>query len=146
MKRDEDLPPQADELPALLENLSYELWMLDECAKTVAGGNLADAEQNAWLEAFVIHARVLTEFFGDKPIKDDVVAKHYVGTDWRDADATTALEALRTQVGEWHKWLAHLTATRVRKSKPRHNIGEIHADLVALNRRFAEELKRRSNP
>ena len=70
MKPDKNLPPERHELPELLDKLKYELWMLGECAKKLAVDDLEEAEHNAWLEAYIIHARLLTEFFRDKPRKD----------------------------------------------------------------------------
>ena len=138
MKPDKNPPPERHELPELLDKLKYELWMLGECAKKLAVDDLEEAEHNAWLEAYIIHARLLTEFFRDKPRKDkdDVVAKHYLGDYWKDADATTALEALWERTEAWNKWLAHLTATRVREDKPNQDIADIHKHIGVLTSRF----------
>jgi hypothetical protein len=129
-------PPESHELPALLHHWEYEAAMLRETGKRlVADGGLGTVERNALLESFILHARLLTEFYLDNPRKDDVVAMHFVA-DWADQQTAEAVAWLVDRVEQWHKWMAHLTATRVRQAKPGQPIGQIDAKLALLHRRF----------
>jgi hypothetical protein len=70
---------------------------------------------NAALESFTVHARVLLEvFFGDNPRPDDVVADDFLGGQgkWKElrGDMPAVLSDLRARVGTE---VAHLTYARL---------------------------------
>jgi hypothetical protein len=89
--------------------------MFCKLAKELASGTLEGPISNAVLEAFLLHARALTEFFyNDSPRPDDIVAQDFmpVSVTWTKEcpPISTALENLRQRAG---KQLAHLTYNRL---------------------------------
>lgn len=68
-------------------------------------------EASAWLECFLIHARVLYDFFAnDARQTDDVAASHFIPS-WSTANAKKMLGS--TDKGRINKALAHLTISRI---------------------------------
>lgn len=104
-----------DELRKAADHLSYEIEMLDRMATALALGLAGDGPiKNAFLESFVIHARVLLQFLYDEtPRPDDVIAEDFFKdpSAWRSSRPamTALLSTVRRRVG---KEAAHLTYAR----------------------------------
>jgi hypothetical protein len=105
-----------EELRAVAEHLYYEVGMFLNLAKVLATGALGEGSlNNAVLESFTVHPRVLLEFlFGENLRDDDVVADDFLGSEGRWANLAgeipPILNAVRQRVG---KEIAHLTYARV---------------------------------
>jgi len=104
-----------DELRAVSEHLHYEVSMFLTLTRAMATGVFGtSAINNALLEAFTVHARVLLDFlFSEARYEDDVVAGNFLaGQDWPTIRGTVSpiLDAVRKRVG---KEVAHLTYARV---------------------------------
>jgi hypothetical protein len=140
-----DVTPTAGDLPGIVDAWEYELSMLSLAFHELA--DLADDEsseiafyKNAMVETFLVHARNLIVFYGDEPRRDDVIAADVAGHGWLDTDGERQLDRLRDGLPTIHMWLAHLTLTRVRETKPRHRADLIHARLMRVSRAFVEAL------
>lgn len=105
-----------EDLRSASEHLQYEAWMFLTLARSLSTGVFGQgALNNAALESFTVHARVLLEFFfGDNPRPDDVVADDFLGGqgEWKQVrgDTPMVLSDLRTRVGTE---IAHLTYARL---------------------------------
>ena len=93
----------------------YELDMFRTTTDALTNGSLGQCStliQNAVLESALIHCRNLVDFFTAVPLKDDVVAGHFVagadGAPWRSESMPECL-ARRDEI---NKSLMHLTFTR----------------------------------
>ena len=112
-KRDAEL------LRAVSEHLHYEYWMLRSLAEWIVAGGVGDrVVRNAVLESFVIHTRVLIEFFySDAAWHDTVVAADFFAqpADWQAVrpPLCETLEEARRRVG---KDAVHLTYTRLEQT------------------------------
>jgi hypothetical protein len=63
------------------DNLSYVIWMLNQTA--ILFDKPKSPKNNAYIESFVIHARILIEFLYGKPNKKDtILAANYVDDWW----------------------------------------------------------------
>ena len=105
---DERQGPSEHQLAKMAEHVVYEhrmcKWAAGEVDRHDPGGL-----HNALVEAYLLHARVLTEFFRSSPGGDDVVAHHYV-KDWNGGpDITEAEQVIRAI----NKRMAHLTLYRL---------------------------------
>ena len=103
-----------EELEKLAENLYYVIWMLNGTATLEACPKSVDKvlEDNAFLESFLVHTRILIEFFyGVANDKDTVLAKNFVDNweNYRDKDDRLAIGYLDEIRKRAHKLLAHLT-------------------------------------
>ena len=105
-----------DDLRSASGHLHYEVWMFLTLARALATGVFGEGPlNNATLESFTVHARVLLEFFfGDKPRADDVVADDYLGGqgNWTElrGEMPPILADLRDRVGTE---VAHSTFARL---------------------------------
>lgn len=96
--------------------LLYEIWMLKGLADAIETGQSHNKGvlSNAVVEAFLMHARVLHDFFYKSPIKDDdVVAGHFFPDgDWERIrpEKPTILNTKKTAID---KRLAHMTYARL---------------------------------
>ncbi len=101
---------------------------------------------NALLEAFAIHVRVLIHFFySDNPQKDDVVAEHFFedSDDWKK-QIPPKTEILNAAKKRADKEVAHLTYSRLKvtpEKKP-WNFTEISNDLQVVVAKFIELVPR----
>jgi hypothetical protein len=97
------------------EHLIYELGMLRDVSIKLGNRHHADdgVVENALLESFTLHARVLLDFFyGNRRKADDALASDFFADDtWerQRPDRSTALEEVNQRVG---KEVAHLTYAR----------------------------------
>lgn len=106
--------------PDDLRRASVEIWyeysMFCQLAKGLASGVLGEGPiKNAALEAFLLHARALKEFFYNaSPRPDDIVAQDFmpVSVTWMEIrpPISSALEKMGHRAG---KHLAHLTYDRL---------------------------------
>ncbi len=116
--------PTAQELPALAEDVAYEIHMFWVAAERFADLQrlrrerpLTPMEQclsNAWAEVHWLHFRNLLDFFKSEPQKDDVVAADYVPA-WTKRDGGKELVELEAFRSRCNKHLQHLAAARKRE-------------------------------
>jgi hypothetical protein len=68
-----------DELRKVSDHLFYEVWMFNILADSMMSGIFGEGVlNNAVLESFCVHSRVILDFlFSQKPKKDDVVAEDF---------------------------------------------------------------------
>lgn len=98
------------------ELVYYEYWMLNSLAQSLASGIFGEsALNNAALESFTIHARVLLDFlYAQNPHLDDVIAEDYFDEpmQWRKVRSkkTATLNIVHLRVG---KEVAHLSYERL---------------------------------
>jgi hypothetical protein len=130
-----------DELVKVSEHLEYEIWMFTSLADCLAmgfvtGGSLA----NATLEAFIIHFRVLYDFFDSHSRKpNDVIAIHYFDDPiaWRKSKPKSSrlLQESRDRAG---KEVVHLSYARldVKPDERGWNFPKIKEDMLELIRAF----------
>jgi len=109
-----------EELRKASNHLKYEVWMLQCMAINIHSGLAGNrAINNAFIESFVIHARVLLDFFYPlKPRLDDVIAVDFFdrAKTWEEArpEKTDILKTIHKRVG---KEAAHLTYSRQKVSE-----------------------------
>jgi hypothetical protein len=102
------------ELRDASEHLAYEIGMFNAMADLLTRRLYKDTvEENAILESFTVHARVLVQFFSPsfRPHSDDVTAADYIAS-WRAMCGAlpSALDKVNDRVA---KEIAHLTYTRL---------------------------------
>ena len=104
-----------EELQKASGHLFYEVWMFTSLAKGMSSGVFNEGIiNNALLESFTVHARVLLDFlFAENPRRDDVIAEDYFSSpdEWSKirANKSDKLKNLHGRVG---KEIAHLTYFR----------------------------------
>ena len=113
-----------DDLRKAFNLLSYEIEMLRSVADRLASGTARCIEiNNALVESFAIHIRVLIEFFySEQPRCGDVIAEDFFTNPehWHRVRPPKS-EILKTAQKRAHKELAHLTYARLEvspKQKP----------------------------
>jgi len=111
----------SDELKVALKGLNeYEVPMLLSLVNILAiDKNGKGIIYNALLESFLIHARILIEFlYRDKPYKDTITANQYFKSDrtWENIRPPKS-KLLEETENNAHKYLAHLTYTRLKEKK-----------------------------
>jgi len=104
-----------EELIKATNDLHYEIWMLQSLAKALSTGVFGNSViNNAPLESFSIHSRILLDFlFAIKPKKDEVIAEDFFKNpeEWRRTrpPKTENLKKVHKRVA---KEVAHLTYAR----------------------------------
>ena len=104
-----------DELRSASDSLHYEFWMFMSLAQGLASGISGQGVlNNALLESFTIHARILLDFlYAEKPWEDDVIAEDFFDDPaaWYEARPAKSekVEIVHRRVG---KEVAHLTYAR----------------------------------
>jgi len=96
---------------------------------------------NALVESFLIHARILIEFlYKNKPYKDTVRASQYFTSDspWKSIRPQKT-DLLKETEEDAHKYLAHLTYTRLQRKRKWPCI-KIANDIQAVLKVFRENL------
>ncbi len=125
-------------LKAMAGHVVYEQRMWDWARQVVDVTPITSPEHNASVEAFLLHSRVLAEFFTARnPKPDDVVAADYV-SDWTADDDIRALDQAQKSI---HKRLAHLSTLRLDDSVQDQRVWSDNA--IRMNRtwvRFLESL------
>ncbi len=102
-----------------VQHIKYELDMLNYATHQLIRSDLSIEERNVCVEAFVIHARCLTDFLYTPATahKDDILAEHYFTNPsdyFRNRPEMHAL--LSVAKGRANKEMAHLTYNRVGKT------------------------------
>ena len=82
--------------------------MKEHAMKPLAGWNIYIA--NAYLEAYLVHARNLIEFFLTAPTKDNISAVGFLENGWTPSGPH--VDRLKLLKEALHKRLSHLTRTR----------------------------------
>lgn len=107
-----------DEKKERLRALNYERGMLRATAMALASGIIENRlTQNTFVESFLIHARLLIAFLYGPYQKDD-----FRPGDWLDPDEWKEIcgaksELLENTHKDAHKYLCHLTATRLNQKR-----------------------------
>ncbi len=125
--------PRATE--EIAQKVRYERGMLDWCAQQIALASelpKSDANQsrsNLTLEGFLLHARVLRDFFVGPPKKDDdVLAEHFLEEPVPVCTWSCPYLSEHRNRKRLDKLLAHLTYTRLGHEK-KWNVAKIHAEI-----------------
>jgi len=108
-----NITPEKLEIAAK-KNLWYVIWMLNKTASLTA--EPYSPENNAYIESFVIHARILIEFLYGKPHHEDTIyASDYVDNWWdnyiKKGKPLEKTDTLREVEKKADKLAAHLTLT-----------------------------------
>jgi hypothetical protein len=118
--------------PQELENaaekyLSYVIWMLNQTAVLLAKPYSPEVEphspeNNAYIESFVIHARILIEFLYGKPSgRDTILAANYVDNWWKeyisDGKPLAQTQFLKDTGHRADRMAAHLTRAGIEDHK-----------------------------
>lgn len=125
------------------EHLFYEHWMLQSLALKIHAGEIRNrVVQNALLESFVLHTRVLIEFlYAETAWHDTVLAIDFFAQpdDWfaLRLPISTTLKSAKARVG---KDAAHLTYTRLETTQQtrRWPIREIAKDIQVVMKVFED--------
>lgn len=154
---DDRREPEESELEALMADVFYEHEMFTIAAARIEGLALSmeqgasegdDAaegelgfERNAWVEVFPLYLRNLIDFYVSKPIKDDVVARHYA-PGWTGELGGESLAWLVELAPVLNKRLAHITAyrRRVDADVDAKLVSDIRSRLTDVYRRWSELL------
>jgi hypothetical protein len=128
-------PPRPDELPALAQDVSYEITMFWHMAR-VAIPSSTGPENDAFKVAMLIHARCLMDFFNVKPVLDDVVASHFTLWDPVEDGGDELAWLNENLVVLINKRVAHLTAYRQRVPKESHLVETVQQYVLNLVERF----------
>ena len=137
----------AETLRKASDHLHYEIWMFMTVARSMATGVYGQgALNNAMLESFTIHARVLLDFFYSKrPQKDDVIAEDFFNepAEWHNIrpEMTEILKKLNKRVG---KEVAHLTYARqdITPEDKQWYLNQIAQDMSVVVNKFLANLPR----
>ena len=109
--------PQAGDIA---KKIKYEWDMLQYCYRRISNdqANADIPEQNLFLEVFLLHARVLKDFFIRDPSQDDVSVIHFFDdtAGWQNIKNTLCPYLIQHQ-RRLNKYLAHLTYDRLREDK-----------------------------
>jgi len=135
------LHPQAQKIARYVQ---YEVDMCIATAAALNGGRMrGGALENALIESFLIHARVLCDFFFfPSKRKDDVLAKHFFHSDdqWQP-DYKKECPYLEANSDRLNKAVAHLSYARIGyeiDKRWQHNT--INGELLAVWDRFKQSL------
>lgn len=106
----------SENLRKLSEDLFYEFYQFIESAKIVGKGLAATSQiNNAVIESFEVHARILLHFFyphGERPT--DVIAQDFLSneTDWGEVRPMEETDFIADFCSRVSKRIAHLSETR----------------------------------
>jgi hypothetical protein len=136
------------ELIGVSDHIFYELLMFVKMAQEMTSGKYPQGTtiNNALIEAFTIHARILLDFlYGEKKRPDDAVAGDFFPTqnDWFKIRPSmpSNLNSMNKRVG---KEIAHLTYSRLKvtpDTKPWHFV-DITKDMLKIFNKFLENVHR----
>ena len=141
-----------EELKGALKQLNkYEVWMLRSLANILDIDNKGTGViHNALVESFLIHARILIEFlYKDQPYQDTVRASQYFTSKspWKSIQPPKT-ELLEKTEKDAHKYLAHLTYTRLQEKKQWPYIkiaNDIKAVLQVFYKNLPDDFNKESN-
>jgi hypothetical protein len=112
MSTQERRKPGSDELKKASEHLLYEVRMLERATREIADAQPCEAK-NAWIESFLVHARLLAHFLGwnrrSPPKTDDVIVEDYQVTSWTSSSEPPAIATMREPI---NKRIVHLSYGR----------------------------------
>jgi hypothetical protein len=104
-----------EELKQASDHLFYEIWMFKSLTQIMALGVIGEGVlNNALLEAFMIHLRVLIDFFfAERPKQDAVIAEDFFSPPekWHEVRSSQS-DLLKRAKNRVHKEAAHLTYAR----------------------------------
>ena len=121
-------------LKSAANTIAYEFWMLD-VGYSALSRTLPEGEHNLALEAFLVHARNLRDFFGKSGYDDDILARDFVSQMPR-----LAMPYLRSNRKRVNRKLAHASYSRPRFREGWERLIICQKVEVAM-RRFLERLK-----
>jgi hypothetical protein len=126
-----------------LKHVGYELYMLAESAAQLAATVWGSVEHNAYLEAQLLHARSLIDFFvvvkDEKSYRPDDMRRTEFAREWTPAPAE-AVVRLRAAPKVIHKHLAHLTWERINTAGTEWKYVTIAGDVVDVARAWNNHL------
>ncbi|MGH8065304.1 MAG: hypothetical protein ACRERE_08725 [Candidatus Entotheonellia bacterium] len=138
--------PTEDQLQGPPKKFAYELWMFREALRFfLHPAPRNEALHNICLEATLLHARNLLDFFtGKPPLKDDIRAAHFlpqsVRTEQGNWWTSSKLAQLQKRERDINKSLSHLTYTRVDEKPVWDDLAQIGEEIEAAYREFRELL------
>jgi hypothetical protein len=135
-----------DELDRAMSHLCYEVVAVSDCASLLQRYPAGTAIGNAALEAQLVHARLLTEFFfGDvtKAWPDDIIRTDFDPTDSWHPGHDAAAKRLKQNRELVNKHVAHLSWTRVDEGEQQWQYPEIADDVLAVAESWANHLATR---
>jgi hypothetical protein len=141
--------PKKNEVVKISEHLYYELWMFEEAIKWLsanANKGLNQSQENAWIESFAIHARILMEFFYDDlpRTKQDqaVMAADFMPLTiiWKDCrpDPPPLLKAIKDRVNVEIAHLSYERRKRIRDEIRQWPFKEISFQIEAVIQKFLQ--------
>ena len=123
-----------EHLKAVAQDLGYEWWMAVESVNRIEAlrESSDDWANNAALECFLLHARILRDFFRASSDPDDVIAQDFLGS-----PITVEMSTLQSDtVNKWlNKKVVHLSHSRPslpRGWNTRHLLEEIDNAMQAF--------------
>jgi len=137
----EGVPITQDELNRLRSHLEYEIWMLNETASYLSahGQRIGEADMNAYLESFLLHASTMVDFFFPPApgSRRDVIAEDFV-PDWSmHVQISSQLVAIREMAGEG---LGHLSYRNL-ELPTKEQLTGVCEELTSLRSQFELMLK-----
>jgi len=127
--------PQAERIAP---KIKYEWNMLQYCHSRISDEwtNADLSKRNLLLEDFLLHARVLRDFFVGRPRQDDASAAHFFenAAVW-ESIAVNFCAYLRQHKQRLDKYLAHLTYSRLNEDK-NWDVNIIYNELVQARQQF----------
>ena len=125
----------ADAQKEAAESLAHEIGMLVVLPQYIED-NTDECRSWACLEAFLVHVRLLDDFFFHKPGNDDICAEHLVPTWSPPTHTKPVLDSNRSRI---NKMLAHFTRARqafLASGKTSWNHRELRAALLPVVQHF----------
>lgn len=126
----------------------YEVRMLERIAKALTPPPAETLLKNALLEAFLMHARNLYDFFSKRPTSDDDVrACHYLATwDHKRASTNPVLQEYFGRGKPANTKAFHLSIKRLSEPKTDWPVVEIEAAMLGVWKEFLQQWADRSRP
>lgn len=131
---------------ALFDWLPTELPNWDQAKLPGTGyGNVDQMHFSALLEAFLIHTRVLLDFFGPTRSKDDFLAIDFVST-WNTSLVSQCPSLGVAERDKLNKMVAHPSARRqLEKATTNWDYSMIHGELSVVVEAFKVEVRKTKN-
>ena len=127
----------------IVPKVKYEFEMLEWAAKKIKAefSNADQPTKNMLLEVFLLHARVLRDFFVKSPSDDDVSTQHFFDAPsvWV-SKANTLCQTLEKERVRLNKKLAHLTYSRLTEEEE-WDFNGIHDELLKAKHEFLDALE-----
>ena len=124
-----------------MKALNYERKMLRATIVALANGTSENRLiQNALLESFLIHARLLIAFLYGPYVKHDFRPADWLAPDKWNRVRGKKSKLLKETYNDAHKYLAHLTATRLYQKKTWH-CSAIQREIETLLDKFFQQIQ-----